>query len=261
MKIQHVRNATLKIEFGGQRFLIDPMLAKKGAFPPFPGAANSDSANPLVELPISIEEIIYVDVVPVTHTHPDHWDDAAKSLIPKKLTIFAQHEQDRDFIRSSEFKDVRLLSESSEFSGVQLIKTPGKHGTDEQRAKIRQLFGEIMDVEVCGIVFKHPTEKTLYLAGDSIWDRDVQDNLTKYTPDVIIFNSGDARVSGVGSILMGKHEVYEVYKAAPHATIICVHMEAVNHCMQTRKDLREFSVEKGMTNRVLVPEDGEVYSF
>lgn len=41
MKIQQIRNATLIIEYAGTRFLIDPLLAEKGAYPGFEGTANS----------------------------------------------------------------------------------------------------------------------------------------------------------------------------------------------------------------------------
>lgn len=34
MKIQHIRNATLWLEYGGSTFLIDPMLSEQGANPP-----------------------------------------------------------------------------------------------------------------------------------------------------------------------------------------------------------------------------------
>jgi hypothetical protein len=60
---------------------------------------------------------------------------------------------------------------------------------------------------------------------------------------------------------MDKKDIYEVHKAAPKATIIASHMEAVNHAMLSRKELREFLSEKNMSQRVLVPEDGEAYSF
>ena len=52
MKITQVRNATLLLDYAGTRFLIDPMLSAKGAFPGFEGTANSQLRNPLVELPL-----------------------------------------------------------------------------------------------------------------------------------------------------------------------------------------------------------------
>lgn len=35
--VQQIRNATVKIDFSGTTFLVDPMLSPKGAFPGFPG--------------------------------------------------------------------------------------------------------------------------------------------------------------------------------------------------------------------------------
>lgn len=83
MKITHVRNATQLIEYAGKKFLIDPMLSAKGAWAGFAGTARSELRNPLVELPFSIETIVDVDAVIVTHTHQDHWDEAAIAAIPK----------------------------------------------------------------------------------------------------------------------------------------------------------------------------------
>lgn len=51
--ITHVRNATLLIEYAGTRFLLDPMLADQGTFPPFPGTPNPVN-NPTVPLPLDI---------------------------------------------------------------------------------------------------------------------------------------------------------------------------------------------------------------
>ncbi len=69
MKITQVRNATLRIDCGGRRFLVDPYLADKRAYPAFAGTANSDRRNPLVDLAVPMREILDVDAVIVTHTH------------------------------------------------------------------------------------------------------------------------------------------------------------------------------------------------
>ncbi|MEL6917719.1 MAG: hypothetical protein AAFO99_08315, partial [Bacteroidota bacterium] len=54
--IRLLRNATLVVNFGGKKMLVDPMFADKGAFPAFDGAGN-DFRNPMVDLPIGYEEI------------------------------------------------------------------------------------------------------------------------------------------------------------------------------------------------------------
>jgi L-ascorbate metabolism protein UlaG (beta-lactamase superfamily) len=101
----------------------------------------------------------------VTHTHHDHWDDAAISRVPKHLPLFAQHDADAELIRSQGFTGVSILSKDTVFNGISLVKTPGQHGTDEAYAVARQIMGEVY-----GIVFRHRDEKTLYVAGDTIWN-------------------------------------------------------------------------------------------
>ncbi len=256
MKFKQLRNATIIIEYAGKKFLVDPMLSEKEAFPGFEGTINSHRANPLVDLPVPMDEILDVDAVIVTHTHPDHWDDAARSLLPKDMLIFAQNEKDAAEIRVEGFSNIRILGENTVFDGITLIKTPGRHGGEKTVEEWADLLGH-----VSGVVFKHSNEKTVYIAGDTVWYEGVEENLKKYEPDVVILNAGDAQVLGYNPIIMDKKDVYEVCKAAPKATIIASHMEAVNHAMLSRKELREFLGEKNMTQRVLVPEDGEVCSF
>lgn len=257
MKLTQIRNATLKVEYAGKKFLIDPMLSKKGAFPGFPGTINSHIANPTVDLPLPLSEILDVDAVIVTHTHQDHWDDAAKEAIPKHMPIFTQNALDQWDIQMSWFRNTWVLEERNDFGGITLNKTPGQHGRGEI---LEGLMGDILG-NVCGIVFTHPTEKTLYIAGDTIWYQGVEQNLKQYKPDVMVLNSGDAKVLPNESIIMGKEDVYEAYRAAPLATIIASHMGAVNHASLSREDLRAFIVDHRMNSRVLVPEDGESYTF
>ena len=111
--------------------------------------------------------------------------------------------------------------------------------------------------EVCGVVFHSPDEKRLYHAGDTDWNQFVIDNLKRFTPDVIVLNCGDARADGMGSVIMGKHDVLQVCKSAPSATVIASHMEAVNHCVLSRTELREFLAEHGVSRQVLIPGDGD----
>jgi L-ascorbate metabolism protein UlaG (beta-lactamase superfamily) len=259
VNFQQIRNATIKLKYAGTTFLIDPMLAKKGAYPGFEGTYNSELRNPLVELPIPLNKVMKADAVIVTHTHLDHWDDAAKQSLPKSIPIFAQNEQDAQSIRKDGFKDVRVLTENTLFKGTRLSKTGGQHG---DKTIMQSPIGELLGI-VSGVVFQRPGHKSVYVAGDTVWNRHVEEAIGKYQPDVVILNTGYARVKGFeGAIIMGKEDLLRDYELAPKATVIGSHMEAVNHGMQSRQELRDYIVEKGMsTQRVLVPEDGASYSF
>ena len=259
VNFQQIRNATIKLKYAGTTFLIDPMLAKKGAYPGFEGTYNSELRNPLVELPIPLNKVMKADAVIVTHTHLDHWDDAAKQGLPKNIPIFAQNEQDAQSIRKDGFKDVRVLTENTVFKGTHLSKTGGQHGDN---TIMQSPIGELLGI-VSGVVFQRPGHKSVYVAGDTVWNRHVEEAIGKYQPDVVILNTGYARVKGFeGAIIMGKEDLLRAYELAPKATVIGSHMEAVNHGMQSPQELRDYIVEKGMsTQRVLVPEDGASYSF
>ncbi|MDV6317050.1 MBL fold metallo-hydrolase [Idiomarina sp. HP20-50] len=256
MKFTQIRNATIKLNFAGKTFLIDPMLAEKDRYPGFEGTLNSHLRNPTVELPLTLCEILDVDAVIVTHTHPDHWDEVAVQKIPKDTLIFVQHEGDANVLEKQGFTNLRILTEDTEFEGVTLHKAPGQHGSDVTLSLAKDVLGE-----VCGVVFKHDDEKTLYLAGDTIWNTYVEDSLKKYTPEIVILNAGDAQIPQLGSIIMDKEDVYRVHQVAPEATLIASHMESVNHAALSRVELRRFLTEKGIINSVLVPDDGESYSF
>jgi L-ascorbate metabolism protein UlaG (beta-lactamase superfamily) len=253
MNIQQIRNATIVVDYAGKRFLIDPMLAEKGTYPPFPNSPRQEQNNPSIGLPTSIDNIINnIDAVIVTHLHLDHWDDAAKEALPKEIKIFAQNEEDATEIRNAGFQNIEFLHEDTVFEGIKLIKTKGEHG----RGEILKLAGS-----VCGVVFKHSTEKTLYVAGDTVWYDAVQKVIDTHKPEIIVVNAGDNQFFEGGSLVMGKDDVYEVYKAAPDAKIIAVHMEAVNHWALSREELKSFINEKGISTNVLVPNDGESYTF
>ena len=253
MNIHQIRNATIVVEYAGKKFLVDPMLAEKGTYPPFPNAPRDDQYNPLVELPTSIDNIIKdIDAVIVTHLHYDHWDEVAKEVLPKDIKLFSQNEEDATEIRNAGFQNVEVLQEDTIFEGIQLVKTKGEHG----RGEILKLAGL-----VCGIVFKHLTEKTLYVAGDTVWYEGVKEIIDTHKPDIIVVNGGDNQFFEGGSLVMGKEDIYDVYKAATNAKIISVHMEAVNHWTLSREELKAFIEEKGISSHVLVPDDGESYSF
>lgn len=252
MNIHHIRNATLVIEYAGKKFLIDPMLAEKGTYPPFPNSLRQDRSNPLVSLTTSIEDITNVDAVIVTHLHYDHWDDAAKEALPKEIKIYVQNEEDAKEIKDVGFQNIEVLHEGTTFGDIQLIKTKGEHG----RGPMVELAGQ-----VCGIVFKHSNEKTLYVAGDTVWYEGVQEVIETHNPEIIVVNGGDNQFLEGGSLVMGKEDIYEVYKAAPSAKILSVHMEAVNHWTLSREELKKYINEKGISSNVLVPNDGEFFSF
>lgn len=261
MQFQQIRSATSIVTFGNVKFLIDPWLAPKDTCPPIPGSTNPELRCPVHELPLPISEILKVDAVIATHLHFDHFDETAMKVIPKNLPIFAQDEMDAAVLRQNGFADVRVLKYGGiDFNGVTLIKTDCIHG---QPGEIGRLYENLpIRKEACGVVMKSSAEaKTLYLAGDTVWCEYVDAAIRDYHPDVIVVNAARAAVAPFGPIIMGLEDIEKVLAAAPEAVVIASHMDNVGHATVWRKDIREFAVQLGGENRLLVLEDGEVCEF
>lgn len=255
MKIHQIRNATIIVEYAGKKILVDPMLSDKGALPTtyIPAKTWSFKRNPLYDLPISKTEIVKdLDFVFLSHLHFDHWDNAAKDALPKGIKIFVQDQSDKLKIENSGFTNVEILTENSAFGEIKLSRTKAQHG----KGFMLRLAGF-----VCGLVLKHPTEKTLYIVADTVLYEGVQEALDLHKPDIVIVNGGDNQFFFGGQLIMNKKDIYELHKAIPNASIVVTHMEGVNHNTLTRKELKEFLNEKGITDKVSVPEDGQSYTF
>ena len=125
MQIQLIRNATLRMEYAHRRFIIDPYLAAKHTRPSYTGA----SPNPLVDLPCSPQEAIAgSEMALISHLHSDHFDPAAKDLLPKAIPILCQPE-DQAEIESMGFRSVIPVGDTVNWLGILITRTPCQHGT------------------------------------------------------------------------------------------------------------------------------------
>lgn len=264
MKIQQIRHATNKITYGGKTFLVDPWLVKKGgmgAFTDIPGhpfatpdPVKEQLAMPFYDLPFPIEEVLKdVDYYILTHIHPDHIDMAADgtvgAFLDKTVPIFVQNEADAAVLKASGFETVHILTEEgAEVDGIRLVKAPGVHGT------------VIPCGDACGVVFSSSSEKTLYIAGDTIWYSAVAETIKKYNPAVITLNACAAELVGFGRLIMGDEDVACVRADAPHAKLFITHMDNVAHANITRYSMKGLLAGRGITDYDM-PEDGETVVY
>ena len=246
MKIQLVRHATLLLEYAGMRLLVDPMLSDAGAMAPIQNSPQPRN-NPLVPLPCSAEEVLDgVQAVLVTHTHRDHWDDAAIQLVLNDLPLFCQPE-DLGKMEATHFLNAAAVETERHWSKICITRTHAQHGTGE--------IGQAM-APASGYVLQAEGEPTLYIAGDSIWCPEVAETIRRFKPEMIVVNAGGARFLEGDPITMTADDVVQVCRAAPKSNVIAVHMDAINHCLVTRDDLSPAASRAGV--RLQIPRDGEI---
>lgn len=233
VRLTLVRSATLIIEIAGRRVLVDPMLDDAGARPPVENTPNP-RRNPLVPLPISAAEVVGgLDAVIVTHLHKDHFDGTAEELIPRDIPVFCQPE-DENALRAMGLA-ARSVSEVVRWEGLTIARTQGKHGHGAVAEMLAPVSGFVVD--------------DLYVAGDTIWCPAVQQAIDTHRPRVAVVNGSGARFLDSEPIVMTADDIREVVARVP--TVVVVHLEAINHCIETRGHVRTAVPE------ALVPDDGQ----
>lgn len=250
MKVELIRHATLIMSINKKRILIDPMLSKANSMDPISDVPNQNR-NPLVELPTNILNIINCDAVLLTHIHRDHFDEAAAKLLPKNTPIFCQPEDETNLLTYG-FTDVYPINDSFTWGNITLYKTGGKHG--------HGLIAKKM-APVSGFIISSAEEPSVYIAGDTVWCREVEKSIEKYRPEIIICNCGAAQFHFGRPITMDSTDLYKLRCKFEKIKIVAVHMEAWNHCRLSRKDLRSYLRYKNIETNIFIPEDGEILNF
>lgn len=247
MQIQQIRNATLKITYADVTFLLDPWLQDQGTGM-CAGTVRPEMAgvrSPLDPLPVSPEEILSgVDYCLVTHVHPDHF---TPDYLPKEMKILAQNDIDCISIKEMGFSNTESISDiGMKIGAVSITKTPAVHGDNEQvAAEMGEVSGYLLSGE----------EKSLYIAGDTVFYEGVEETLRKCSPDVIIVNCCEATLPG-GRLIMNLQDLEAVCRLCPVATVIATHLDSVNHALLTSEDVRMFAAKKNL-KQVIVLQSGE----
>ncbi len=240
-----IRHATLVIELAGEVILVDPMLGARHAYAAVEGTQNP-VPWPLVDLPVPAEDVVgRATAVAITHTHVDHLDELAMGLIRKaEVPVFCQPYDVAELVGRG-VRDVRPIEAEVTWQGIRIVRTGGQHGTGEMAG----LMGP-----VSGFVFSSD-EQSIYVAGDTVWCREVGDVVDLHAPTMVVVNSGEARMEVGDPITMDAGDVVDVARHAPAAAVVAVHLETLNHCGLTRTALAEKVAAAGV--RVAIPADGE----
>lgn len=239
-RVRLIRHATLLVDFDDTTVLVDPMLGTPGVDPPVRNTPN-DRRNPLIPLPdvAAADAADAADAVLVTHRHNDHFDDAARETLDADVPLLCQPAE-ADAFREEGFTDVRPVETSLPIDGVTVTRTPARHGHGNLAEQM---------APVSGFVFESGGE-TVYVAGDTVWYEDVPATIDRSGPDLVVVNAGAARFVEGDPITM---DTADVQATVDHADcpVVAVHMDAINHCLLTREDLREAVPD------ARVPDDGE----
>lgn len=254
MKFHHLRNATLVIETDEHVLLIDPMLGKRKTIPPFTLFRYKPKRNPLVALPKNSRDILSkVTHCLITHLHPDHIDKAGEVFLRRKNIPVTCSIKDEKVLATRGLNIVQSLNywEPQEFLNGKITGIPAIHGY----GFIAKLMGNVM-----GFHIELANEKSVYISSDTVFTEHVQKVLVEFKPEIAVLACGTARLDIGQPLLMRMNDILKFVALAPNQ-VFANHLEALNHCPTTRKELREALAENDLLHKVAIPEDGENVSY
>jgi L-ascorbate metabolism protein UlaG (beta-lactamase superfamily) len=256
MKITQLRSATIIVEHQQYVILVDPMLADQGEIPPLKWLTVHPARNPTIALPGNANEMLSrVTHCLITHCqkgHFDHLDRQGKKFLRDKRTPVFCTEADSDYLRSRGFDVIEIrTNQTSDFLGGSITPTPCLHGAG--------FAGRFM-AHGSGFVIRWLEQPVLYLSGDTVMTDDVRTCLLQHKPDISVIPAGGARFEVGGEIIMGMDDAIAFCKLNPGITI-ANHLEALDHCPVTRAGLRAAAQGAGVSDRLLIPLDGETIAF
>lgn len=240
------------IETGDKVILVDPMLGRRGtSAPPFAVIRFKARRNPILDLPANAMDIINKTThCLVTHLHPDHLDEAAMDFLKSKNIPVTCSIKDEKVLRKRGLNVTATVDywKKSDFLGGSIQGIPARHGY----GFVAKPMGNVM-----GFYIELPDEKTIYLSSDTIYTPDVDRVLREYKPDIGVVACGTAQLDIFKPLLMTMEDIIRFVRNTP-SRVIANHLEAVNHCPTTRRGLREELIKQGLSEKTLIPEDGEV---
>ena len=251
MKIHHIRNATFVIETGNNFILIDPMLGEIGFMPPFSFFRFKAKRNPTVDLPNNYEAILdKVTHCLITHLHPDHIDSAGRGFLTKNNIPVICSIKDAKKLKKDGLNIVSSLEywQEDTFLGGTILGTPAKHG-----------YGFITSItgNVIGFLLELPNEPSIYISADTIYTDAVDKILLENKPDITVLAAGNAQFDFGKQLIMNPEDIVKFVKKSPNK-VYANHIESLNHCPMTRRQLKSLMEEHNLLDKVFIPEDGEV---
>ena len=235
MYITHIDTACVLIEINGYRILTDPTLDHSGKLYHHGfGAISRKTSEPV--LPAG--GLGEIDLVLLSHhQHKDNFDNAGKEFTKKVATVISTKRA------SEEIKGIIGLNAWESYA-VQTTKVPGLKITATPAQHRPSWVPEFLSGKVTGFIVEYDaqTSGVLYISGDTVYFKGIEEVAKRYRIDIGIFNVGGVQfryLTALGKYTMdGKGLIRSVKQLNP-GTVIPVHTTGWTHFKEKESHLKK----------------------
>ncbi|MGA2141029.1 MAG: MBL fold metallo-hydrolase, partial [Brevinematales bacterium] len=248
---QYIRHATLILEIGGRKILVDPMLSDVSSMPPVPLTPNREK-NPLIPLPPgSLDCIRAIDAVLLTHFHFDHFDKIAGNILSEGVLIFCQPGDEKK-LKKMGFTNAKAIAGNFKWGQITFKRFPVNHA---RGFLLKIILGKSSSF------FLQSGSEELFITGDAVLDSLLIKSLEEIKPSRILANAGSAKFLWGEPVTLTAGDIKDILHIIPDAMIAAVHMGAVNHCLLTKEMLKNFASDENIEKNLIIPGEGEIFNF
>lgn len=243
-RITHIGTATVLLEIGSVRLLTDPVFDPPGDRYYFGYGTSSKKLTPPALGP---NEIGSVEAVLLSHDqHEDNLDHAGRAFLSNAeqvlTTIAGAKRLGGQAVGLKPWQSRIIEKDGME---IRVTAVPAHHGS---------LGSHWLVGETTGFVLEWPSQihGALYISGDSVWFRGIQDIGRRFKIGTAILHIGRAGFLSTGPVwfTFSAREAIRVMTALNVQTLIPIHYEGWQHFRESRAKAEKEFRRAGIQDRV-----------
>jgi N-acyl-phosphatidylethanolamine-hydrolysing phospholipase D len=259
---QWIGGPTYVLQLGSFRILTDPMFCLKGDSSfiikqhPSTGQLNAPIKRFADPAPFDTAGI---DLLLISHTHPDHIDKEARHMLNKSLTAIApatesQMMVDWGFANTTGLDWGKEMTLNKAGESLRIIAVKARHAVGEElNTALGKVNGYILEYNDGHAVYR------IYWTGDDVWFDGMQD-LTKYGKiDLLIPDMGAVGSDGkIGRRGLNSSDCLHIITVLDPVMVIPVHHTTFSMYIEPISVLRETLDTTAYKNRLRLPQPGSI---
>ncbi len=247
--ITQIDTACMLIDINGYRIVTDPAFdAAGGSYQSGSGRVLKKTGSPALHP----TDLGHVDLVLLSHDqHKDNLDDSGKEFLKTvPMVISTKEARERLGLATvtgvDEWEAVNITTDK--VPGLSITGTPCMHGSDEE---LHRIAGHVL-----GFILEWDGQKNgvLYISGDTVFFKGIEEVAERYTVDTAILHIGRAGFPaqiGARYLTFTTEEAIRTAKLMHVNKLVPTHQEGWAHFLENRAKSKEEILAAGLGDKLV----------